>query len=291
MGGIRLLSLFVRHGTGSHGRVEGAVSGVEEIHEIYRERFSAEVHSVVIDNALAPETPPVFEASHSVIAGDNHDSEFSGWDRGLAFARQSGLEYDVVHLCTSTFRSLYSEYTAFVDERVLQLIAAVPSCVGHIDAYNEPVELFGRPSQHWIRTSYFFLSRQVAEALSSFVSVKEPERLFCDSPNDVFKEDAPLSKNYREMLLSWLSGRDLGQGRIWHSAFPDLRQHLPEVRRKIVAILNEHLLAIRLREAGLPLLDGIWLGHNLRSVAFPIAVGGWNPDWRHQIMTRPVGAS
>lgn len=284
----QLLGLFVRYGTGAHGRRDGIVSDVEALHRHYRQHGIGDYRLVVVDNARPDDAGAVDEGRHWVIPGDNTRSEFSGWDRGLAFARRLGLPYDVVHLVTSTFRGGWAAYTRFVDERVVRLVARAPLAVGHIDAYNEPVELWGRRSQHWLRTAYVLLSREVVEALGSFVSAGAPEQLFTDGAA-TFRADAPLDRHYRDCLVRWLGGVDLGQGQVWHSAPPDGRGDAGETRRKLLAMLDEHMLSVRLREAGVRLVDAIWLGHNVARVAPPLMLDGWHPDWRLQLRERPLG--
>jgi hypothetical protein len=286
----RLLSLFVRYGTASHGRRDGIVSTVSDLHQHYHERRIAIPRTIVIDNARAPDAGTEDWGSHWVVPGDNTHSEFSAWDRGLAFARELGLDYDVLHLATSTFHSGYAEYTRYVEARILELMARTPLCVGHIDTYNEPVELFGRRSQHWIRTSYFFLSRSVVDRLGTLVSIDTPEALLADRADDVLRADAPISESYRRTLLDWLTGDDVGQGQVWHSGLSDVRDNLSDARRKVLAIVNEHMLSVRLREADVRTLDAIWLGHNFRRVVPLLLLADWRPDWRHQLHERGVGA-
>jgi hypothetical protein len=139
-----------------------------------------------------------------------------------------------------------------------------------------------------VRTSYVLLSRSVVERLGSLVSVSDGAALFGDGGDELFRADAPLCAAYREYLHRWIAGRDIGQGSRWHSELPPGERS--RIHRKILAIVNEHLLAVRLRDAGVPLLDAIWLGHNAGRVLAPLVLEGWRPDWRHQLMERPQGA-
>ena len=287
---LKVLGLFVRYGLGSHGGPASAVSTIDDLLRLYRYRFHHDVSTIVIDNALPPETAPVDHGTHWVIAGDNRCSEFSAWDRGFAFARTLGLEPDVVHLVTSTFNSLYSAYTRFVDETLLQLVVNRDVCVGHLDAYNEAVTLFGVTSQHWARTSYLLLSRNLVAKLGSFVSVHDPSILFPDDPSALFAEKAPLSENYKEYIVRWISGDDIGQVIRWHSGFAITPAELPRFRRKAHAIVNEHMLSVRIRQAGARVLDAIWLGDHFQKMRVPLLLEGWCPDWRYQIASRPEGA-
>jgi hypothetical protein len=287
---LKVLSLFVRYGEGTHGAPRSVVSSVDDLHRLYHTQMRAEITTIVIDNALPPDAPPVDFGSHWLLPGDNSCSEFSAWDCGLAFARAEGLRSDVVHLVTSTFQSLYSDYTRFLDDETLRLIAGRDICVGHLDAYNEPVTLFGSTSQHWVRTSCLLLPRETVEALGSLVSIRHTAELFPIQGSALFRDDAPLSESYKDYIVRWISGDDIGQVIHWHSGFVITPEKVPRFRRKAHAIINEHMLAIRLRQLPVRLLDAIWLGYHARRVLVPIAMQGWNPDWRDQIAGRPVGA-
>ena len=63
----KMLSLFVRYGEGSHGAPRSAVSSVELLHQLYRERFSSHISSIVIDNALPRDTAPVDKGGYWLI--------------------------------------------------------------------------------------------------------------------------------------------------------------------------------------------------------------------------------
>ena len=200
------------------------------------------------------------------------------------------MEGDLVHLVTSTFGSLYSDYTKFIDERILPAVAGSNLCVGHLDAYNEPISIFGVMSQHWLRTSYLLLGREVVNAIGSMVSIAETRSLFPANDSALFLDDAPISDNYKEYIVRWISGQDIGQVLRWHSGFAITPDQLPRFRRKAHTIINEHLLSIRLEQAGVRIMDAIWLGHHLREVRVPVLLSDWHVDWRRQLAERPVGA-
>ena len=71
-------------------------------------RNTAEV-ALVIDNALPSTTPARITGDLAVIAGDNANREFSGWDRGLRWLEdhRRSSPNDVVVLANDTFHRSY----------------------------------------------------------------------------------------------------------------------------------------------------------------------------------------
>jgi hypothetical protein len=253
---MRVLSILVRHGL---ARYAGALTDLQAFH---RSRLpSARCDLLVVDNAgEAPTRSGAVEA----IPGSNRAWEFSGWDEGLAHVGGRIREYDVVHLVTSAFRALYTGYLDRCDERTLALVADRRAALGHIDYYDEAVELLGRRSQSWLRTAFFFLPPSELERLGPLAGVPDRAAFFSGDPASPFRRDAPLSENYRRYVLGWLTGAGTGQGTTWHSRFTLTADTLPLFEAKALAMFNEQLLAIRLRQQGCDLVDAIWLSTRAR---------------------------
>jgi len=221
-----------------------------------------------------------------IIGGDNSMREFTAWDRGLAHLERTRSNPDFVHFATSAFDALYANYLERFDTRMLEAARAARAVVGHIDHYDEPVEVLGRSSQPWIRTSYFFVPNEAVRAVRSVVSFEDSQGLFSGDPRSPFLPDAPICKRYREYIVSWLTGDGTGQGVVWHSRFDLAEDTLPTFEAKTMAILNEHLLSLRLREAGYPVVDVTWLAGRL-DVA-PAQEIEWTRPWQNQVAERPV---
>jgi len=170
---------------------------------------------------------------------------------------------------------------------VLQAIEGRPVCLGHIDCYNEPIRVLDYPSQHWIRTSCFFLPPEELGILQSVRSAGGRDRWFSGDPAQPFRDDAPLSSSYRRLIVDWLTGGDIGQGVTWHSSIALDAGRLALFEQKALAILNEHLFAIRLRAAGCRLVDLTWLSTRVGDGFDRI---DWDTPWWRQIAERRVDA-
>ena len=113
---------------------------------------------IVVDNAL-PRDFTDERAGSLLIGGDNSSWEFSGFDRALNFLGADVWSYDFVHFATSAFNTLYVAYLERFEPSLLEVLANRAVCVGHIDCYNEPVEVRGYHAQHWIRSCFFIFRR------------------------------------------------------------------------------------------------------------------------------------
>jgi hypothetical protein len=263
---VRVLSIFVRTGTTKYASAE------QELCDLFRTQLPDVEHDrIVVDTDLPPcemERSP----GRVVIGGDNSAREFSAFDSGVAFAGESIWDYDLVNLTTAAFRQMYWDYLERFRPEVLAAVAGRPASVGHIDCYNEPIQVLGSTSQHWMRSCCLFLSPLELKVLGSLVSTRGEERWFSGDPAAPFRADAPLSPAYRRLISDWLLGRDIGQGVTWHSGFALDASTLRQFEQKTLAILNEHLLGIRLRAAGCRTIDVTWLSG--------VLAGGRTVDWR-----------
>ena len=276
--GVRVLTILVRFGTEQYPDAE------QEIDDIFRRRMpDVDRTVVVVDNAL-PIAAVVERGARMLLGGDNSAREFSAFDRAIQFIGREIWRFDLVHFATSAFNSLYVEYLQRFDTRVLQCIVGRPVCIGHIDGYNEPVEALGFHTQHWIRTGFFMLPPGEVKMLGSFVTARDGRHFFSGNPEAPFREQGPLSQRYRQYIIGWLTGVDIGQGVQWHSHFQVTSETLPAFEHKALSIVNEHLLAVRLRAMGCRLIDVTWLATVLARRK-PVSVA-WGTPWRQQLADR-----
>ena len=275
---LRVLTILARFGQDQYPDAD------KEIADVFRRQMPEIDRTVVIvDNALPRDV--VDERDGAVLlGGDNTSREFSAFDRALASIGSDIWSYDFVHFATSAFNTLYVAYLDRFDSPLLQALGGRAVCVGHLDCYNEPIEVLTYRSQHWIRSCFFFLAPADVKALGSFVSIADGGRFFSGNPEEPFQVDAPISRRYREYITQWLTGHDIGQGVQWHSSFGLTRQTLPAFEQKARALLNEQLLGIRLRALGCHLVDVTWLSMMLRCRS-PLEIP-WTTAWREQLANR-----
>jgi hypothetical protein len=275
---VRILTILARFGTKRYPRAE------QEIDEIFRQQLSSIDRTVVVvDNALS-EGFREARGSRSLIGGDNSAREFSAFDRAVEFVGPEIWHFDFVHFATSAFNTLYVRYLERFDAALLGAASGRPLCVGHIDCYNEPVTILGIETQHWIRTCFFFLRPLEVKMLGSLTTLSDRALFFGGSHETPFHSAAPISPRYRDYIMEWLTGGDIGQGVEWHSAISLTAGTLTTFEHKALSIMNEQLLGVRLRAMGCRLADVTWLATVLaRGEASHIP---WNIGWREQLRGR-----
>jgi hypothetical protein len=278
---MRIATLLVRNGTSKYN------NAVEDVASYFASQMPlVDWDLVVIDNALPEQHEERLGENRVLIGGSNAQWEFSAWDTGIAYVGRRISGYDLIHLATSAFRTLYTRYLDRIDFKALRSVLCRAAGVGHIDYYNEPVKVLGRQSQAWLRSSFLFLPPAELKMLGSLVSVAEATALFSGNPAEPFRDDAPLSQNYRRYLLEWLTGEGTGQGVQWHSRFALSEETLGWFQSKVIAILNEHMLSIRLRAQGCAMVDATWLAAHIKTLKPTDQHRGQIPGWRTQVTER-----
>ncbi|MEZ5286845.1 MAG: FkbM family methyltransferase [Vicinamibacterales bacterium] len=272
----RILTLFLRTGTASYAEAEPHLDAL-----FARQLPGVHRHTVVVDNALPPGLAES-DTGREVIGGDNRVSEFSAIDAALAHVGGRVWDFDLVNIVTSAFEQLYVAYLDRFTVPVVSAAAAARACIGHIDCYNEEIGVLAYRSQHWLRTSFIMLPPRELMLLGSAVSVRDATAWFSGDPDAPFTADAPLDDTYRRYIVDWLLGRDIGQGVRWHKTLELAGEGRAIFERKALAILNEHLLGIRLRAAGCHTVDVTWLSAVLAAGRTP----EWSTPWWRQLEER-----
>ena len=284
---MHILTIFQRYGT---ERYPGAAAALDAL---FAEQLPGVRRSVVVVDSALPPSHVERDGARTVIGSSNDDWEFSSFDAAIAHVGDALWDADIVNLATSAFQQLYADYLRLFTADLLEELCGESVCLGHVDFYNEPITVLGRESQHWVRTSCLFLPPAELAVLGSLRSVRDRAQWFSDDPQAPFRHDAPLCDTFRRLITSWLTGADIGQGVRWHSQLSLDQAGLEAFRQKATAVLNEHLLSLRLRDAGCRIVDVTWL-------AMQRARGGkvdWDVPWHDQLAPRitqtgaPVGAA
>lgn len=273
---MRLLTLLARHGVANYP------NALPDWRKLVRRQLPDATHDVaVIDNALPPDHRQR-EDGLELIGSTNRAWEFSAWDSGISYVGSRLEQYDFVALVTSAFQQLDPVHLGFLDDGLVHALRGRFAATGHIDYYDAPVRLLGTELQSWIRSSVILLPPTVLLHLGSLVSIADGSAFFSGDPDAPFRAEAPISANYREYILGWLTGEGTGQGTQWHSRFALSSATLPLFEKKTLAILNEQMLTHRLRAAGCATIDLTWFGRQCRGGGAPQTI----PEWRVQLAGR-----
>jgi hypothetical protein len=283
---MRIVTLLARHGTIRYP------AALRDIRNLFAQQIPEAAHeTVVIDNGLPRDHNERIATGITLIGGDNSAWEFSAWDCGIQSLGAQLDSYDFIHLATSAFRQLYIRYLDRFDADMLGLVRGRAAATGHVDFFNEPVTLFGRTVQAWLRSSFVFLPPAELRLLGSLVSVTDRRALFSGDPTAPFRADAPLSPANRSNILGWLTGSGTGQGVEWHSKIALSDATLGFFEDKTAAILNEQMLTSRLQAQGCSIVDATWLATRAEATDLDARPLGALPDWRQQVASRDVDAA
>jgi hypothetical protein len=277
---LRILTLLARHGT------ERYPDALSDVRAMFAHQMPDAAHRiVVIDNSLPPEHKSILASDVELIGSTNLVWEFSAWDRGTAHCGSLLEQFDFINLVTSAFKALDHAHLACFNERMLGLVRGRPAAVGHIDYFDSEVVCFGTRSQSWMRSSFIVLPPAQLRQLTSVTTVTDRSAIFSGDPAMPFKDDAPLSLEFRRYIVGWLTGDGTGQGAQWHSRFALNASTLGTFEDKTLAIINEHMLTQRLRALGCDAVDATWLALQAQS---PNRDGilPTIPNWQDQIANR-----
>jgi hypothetical protein len=280
---MRILTMLVRHGTDAYQ------SAVEDVSTLFaRQMPSVEWDLLVIDNSLPEDYKEEIGSNHTLIGGSNAQREFSSWDSGVKHLGDGLLNYDLINLATADFRELNPFYLNRVNAETLQLAFSTDSfanfgrnfveryVVGHIDYYNDLIPVFGKPFQAWLKSSFLFLVPDDVKTLGSLVSIADPAAVFTGDPAAPFRIEAPLPDNYKQHMLKTIAGSYISA------------ETLPSFQNKVLQILNEQLLSVRLRAQGCAMLDGSWLSTRAESLLLTNDPLGFVPRWISQVTTAGI---
>ena len=269
----RILIVFVRAGVEAYPDAEAHLDALylAQLPDVRRD-------VLVVDNLLPP---GVHESSpgRTVIGGDNSAWEFSAVDVAVAHVGGAIWQYDLVNVVTSAFEQLYVAYLERFVPPVVSAVVGQRVCLGHIDCYNAPVRIGPFRSQHWLRSCFLLMPVTELKLLGTFVSAAHRTPWFSGNVDDPFGPHSPVDGTYRKYLTDWLLGEDIGQGVAWHRKITLDDAGLHHFEQKARAILNEHLLGVRLRAAGCRLIDMTWLSAQLRAGVMP----DWLTPWWSQL--------
>ena len=168
---MRVLTIFVRNGTDKYAGAE------QELADLFHTQLPGVERDTVVVDTVLPECVIERQPRRVLIGGDNSSWEFSGFDSGLAHVGDDIWDYDLINLTTSAFRQIYADYLERFRPEVLEAMVGRSVCLGHIDCYNEAIEVRGCASQHWVRSSCVFIPPVELKILGTMVSTRDRDLL------------------------------------------------------------------------------------------------------------------
>jgi hypothetical protein len=101
-----------------------------------------------------------------IIEGDNSYFEFSGYQKGLDYIRDNGIECQAVLIVNETVNERVPIYLHQIKNTSFQLACTDAVSVGHIDKNPKSIVLQGENINNWIRSNFILVNVDVLRQLN-----------------------------------------------------------------------------------------------------------------------------
>lgn len=200
---------------------------------------------VVIDNKFESD---YFRWNKGIVEinGDNSGWEFSGWDKGLSYLKETNIQYDAILFVNDSFLNPGaggSPDLIINNEQLNSCIENNAFISNTVSQAHVKLELNGIDVSTWSRSHCFILSKPMIDYLGHIQSYDINFLNKCikeEKHHRYFKTDAPLNESLKTLIINWLSG-------YWHSAFV-IEENWELFRMKTLAFFNEITLSARIKE-------------------------------------------
>jgi len=225
------------------------------------------VDLVIVDNAKSTAVEAYRDAAFdagTVVAGDNSNREFSGWDKGISAVLARGDEPDVWIFSNDTIALNH----AWSDQRIARYAGEIeklglhpgPWLFGEINDFPRSTMTPLGPLLEWVATYCFAMNNTLRRSLATL----SPGNALLDSlvhdgfepGRGVFRDS--VGEAYVDFVSAWLindTGDDSKQRKFkwsheWHKASALSADNFDDLRMKARCCLSESMLSVRARQLG-----------------------------------------
>lgn len=254
--------LYLQYDPGKHGADPG------ELEDVLGSLAGVSSYTIVVDNKRDGRREERGRR-RAIIGGDNSRWEFSGWARGVEYLDRLGMDFDAVLFATDAYPVNYPQIKNSLRTGAVQLAIEQGLATGLLNFANrvkgalryfmvrpEKYGLDGRVINSWLRSNFFLVPFGAVKVVAGLTV--DRARYFPASLTDaVFLPAAPVAKNLRNMILSYLCpSRALSPlPSTWHSGFDLDGSTYTFFVAKATAILHEMSLMPALESQGYQTVD------------------------------------
>lgn len=200
-----------------------------------------------------------FKNAHIELIGDNSAYEFSGWDRGIKYLKQSKVDYDVCLFVNDSFVT-----NSYFQNKELLSIDTINKCmqnnalVGKIDRLDRLDEykdleytINNKDVTSWVRTNLFYMTKPIIEQLGQLTTYNKNKLNDYMSENykgAPFLKCANISIFLQCQMIKYFT-------KFWHSVIPINEENWNTWKFKVLGMLNEKMLTYRVKELGFEVID------------------------------------
>lgn len=257
---MRVFSIFSRSGSKAYP------NALRRYRDLFGSILPDVRHEIVVaDNIETPGQETGLAPHVRLIGVRPKDREFGSWRAAIRAFADEIKDFDLVALATSAFENRPNGYLRDFCAGALNFVIARDCALGHLDSDGSDATLNGFIASPWLRTSLVILKPQTLLALDALAYSPDRAKIFSNDPVAPFLPDCGLDQELQDVILSWLCGRPSRFKNRWHGCFELTRASMPLFIDKTMAILNERMFSIRLRESGARLVDVSWLKRALEN--------------------------
>lgn len=178
-----------------------------------------------------------------VIRSDNRGWEFSAWDDGIKFLGKFNLDRNDTFIFANDTFARHRVFTKFNEFYFVYKIKSIHYsnrrnwAIGDVNTFGKPFKLLGEKSECWLSTYIFSMDYECLMLLGDFYTFDDSDLLNKVTLSNNSAKVEESSDYYNSKINYWLNS---GAGWYNRNASLDLK------KLKLKAIINEHLLHIRL---------------------------------------------
>ena len=219
------------------------------------------VNYFIVDNKIHNFVKKPVKKNIKFIRGDNKFLEFSALDKILKNVKKSNDKSNISILVNSSYLKNYSgskeSFLKFINLKTLSLFNKLDRSVGgRIDYYNKGHVINSHKFNTWMRASFLIFRTQDLKLIKTFNSYRYKNISY----KNIYKQ-FKIDDTYKNFINSWLNKKQLAKNLPgnWETIF---KYKNKKKIKKIISIINEHLLSINLRKNNFQLIDLICLNKN-----------------------------
>jgi hypothetical protein len=203
----------------------------------------------------------------SVIAGDNSNREFTGWDVGVEDVLSRGPEPDIWIFTNDTIATHHgwseNHIKRFCNEAIFMTPFAAPWLLGELQDTAKPDTTPIGPVLLWLPTYAFVMNAQLRQALGTLSpptavldAILEPDfeprrKLFREGVEiGFFQQSIQYLVAEEGMEAHQQLARKMGWTSTWHSSAPLTAETFPGLSKKLRCAVSECFLSVRAHQAG-----------------------------------------
>lgn len=218
-------------------------------------RYCGDAFVVKIDNFSLHEIDRRLEDNTVEISGENSSWEFSGWKKGMAYARTKLAEkFDYVLFINDAFLNLSDRgrnldyYRKTVNQFTIRSIKS--DALGDAYATTQNHIIKGKIVNAWIKSSLFCVPYHVATQLKfTYIAPEEIDLIVPGDfrPDHFTQSNHIVNEEFRLFVEDWLLNR-------WQWKVRPQAENWKFLKAKLGAIINERLLTAELKSLGCRIL-------------------------------------